>query len=423
MKKLLFCFLMIVYSALNAQEVLDKIVAVVDEEIILKSEVELKVVMFASQRNLDPTSEDLKKTVLNELINEKLLFAQAELDSIVISEDEVKAQLEYQMNYFIQQLGSKERVEQAYGMSMEKMRRELKDEVEKNLMTQRVKAKKFAEISVTRREVKEFFENYKDSLGLIPQKFTLSHIFINPNTNYRVKQRAFETAKTLLDSIQKGADFAALAEEYSDDPGSAVKGGDLGYVKRGVFFPQFEAAAYALQPGEISKVVETPVGYHIIEMLDRRGESIKTRHILIKPESDDDSDLEAIEFLASLRDSIQQGVNTFEYYAKVYSDDKESSKKLGQLGVFELDQLDKPLLDQVYKLEVGEIGFPKRLQVNKDTYGFHILRLDKRTNAHKPDFETDYEEIKQLADFNKKQRLFNEWLKSLREEIFWEIKA
>ncbi|MGD8778416.1 MAG: peptidylprolyl isomerase [Ignavibacteria bacterium] len=422
MKKYVVYFFFLMMSVINSQEVLDKIVAVVDNEIILKSELEYRVAAMAAQRNLNPNDDKLKKAILDELIAEKLLFAQAEIDSITVSDDEVTNQLDYQLNYFTQQYGSREKVEEIYGMSMERIRRELRDDVKKNLMVQKVQQKNFDDIQVTEREVREFYKTYKDSIGLIPERFEISHIFINPVASDKIKEEARAFAQTLLDSIKKGADFAELAKEYSMDPGSKSVGGDLGYVKRGAFYSEFESAAFALAENEISKLVESPVGYHIIQLLDRRGESIHTRHILIKPTIDDDADLNAIEFLGSIRDSIINNENTFEYYAQKYSDDDESAKFGGDLGKFEVGQLDKSLLETVYKLDEGEISFPKRLDIDNSTYGFHIVLLRSRTPEHKPTIENDMDELKQIAIFNKKQKLYAEWLNKLKENIYWEIR-
>ena len=406
----------------SAQEIIDRIVAVVDNEIILQSELDFQVNLLAAQRSLNPKDPKLQKQILNAIVEEKLLYAQAELDSIVVSDDEVQRQLDYQLNYFIQQYGSKEKVEQAYGMNIDRIKRELRGDLRKNLMVEMVKNKKFGRIEVSRREVGEFFDIYEDSLGLIPEKFTLAHIFINPQASEKVRNTAREFAGSLLDSIKEGGDFDKLAREFSDDPGSASQGGDLGFVKRGVFFPEFESAAFALKPNELSTVIESPVGFHIIQLLERRGESIHTRHILIKIKNDDDADLRAIEFLSEVRDSIINTDNPFEYYARKYSDDKETARFGGVLGAFEVSQLDKSLLDVVYKLKEGEIGFPKRLDIDANTYGYHIVKLQKRTPEHKANLENDYDEIKKLAEFNKKQKLYLNWMKELKDQIYWEIR-
>lgn len=422
MRKILF-LLLLFNSIISAQEVLDKIAAVVNNEIILLSEVDWYTQVAAVQQNLNPDDPELKKQILNKMIEDKLLLAQAELDSIQVTDQEVEAQIESQISYLINQYGgSQERFEQAYGMSVERIKRKLREDTRKNLMAQRLKQQKFGKIEVTKREVEEFFTEYRDSLGQIPEKFEISHIFINPKAGEKVKQAAKKFAQTLLDSIKNGADFAEIARAHSDDPGSKAAGGDLGFVKRGVFFPEFEAAAFKLNEGELSDVIESPVGFHIIQLIERRGESIHARHILISVKVDDDADLRAIELLTEIRDSILNNANTFEYFAKKYSDDESSAKFGGKLGTFEKGQLDKSMQDQVFKLQEGEISFPKRLEVGRGSYGFHLIRLDKRIEAHMPSLQTDYEEIKRIAEFKKSEDLFNEWLNDVKEKIYWEIK-
>jgi len=422
MRPFIFIILLIVCQNLFSQQQVDKIAAIVDNEVILLSEINFQTNLLASQRKLDPNDPSVKEQVIKLLVEEKLLLAQALIDSVVVTEDEVTRQLDYQLEMFIQQYGSRDRVEQIYGMPFEKIRRELRDDIRKNVLVQKMQEKKFGFIESSRREVEEFFEVYKDSLGVIPEKVKVAHIFRNPKTSGELKKKYFEKASKLLDSIKNGADFASLAKEFSDDPGSAAVGGDLGFVKRGVFYPEFEAAAFALAEGEISKVTESPVGYHIIQLLERRGESIKTRHILIKIKADDEADLAAIEFLTDIRDSIVRLKTPFSDLAKKYSDDKETAVFGGALGTFYLNQLDKNLLDAVSKLKEGEISFPKRIDYSADTYGYHIVFLEKKIPQHKPDLEIDFADLKKLSEEYKKQRLYSEWMEELKSKIFWEIK-
>ena len=421
MKKCLLVFLLITGIS-NAQEVLDKIVAVVDNEIILKSELDFRTTVEAAQRNTVPTDSTLRRQILNSIIEEKLLYAQAELDSITVTDEQVKQQLESQMNYFVQQYGSARKIEEVYGMPIERLKRSLQDDTRKNLMAQMLQQKKFGQLDASRKEVEDFYNKFKDSLGVVNDKYEISHIFQNPKSGERIKKKAKDFALALLDSIKKGEDFSRLAKKYSDDPGSASQGGDLGAVKRGVFFPEFEAAAFALAPNQLSGIVESPVGYHIIQLLDRHGESIHCRHILIKVKSDDEADLKAIEFLSDLRDSVVRGKNTFEYYAKLDSDDKETSRFGGVLGTFETSQLDKSLLDIINKLKEGEISYPKRLEVSKNVYGYHIVKLIKRIPQHKANVDIDYSDLKRMSEYYKKQKLYSDWIKDIKSRVFWEIR-
>lgn len=418
----LIAFLLACTVSSFAQEVMDKIVAVVDNEIILKSELDFQVGVYASQRQLDPNTPGLRDQILNSMIEEKLIYAQADLDSISVTEEEINQRIDYQINVFTQQYGSVANIEKIYGMSIDRIKRELRDEVRKSLMSQRLQEKNFGKLQATRREVEEFFAAYKDSIGTIPEKFTIFHIFQNPKASEKLKKKFYVKAASLLDSLKAGRDFSELAKKYSDDPGSAAQGGDLGFVKKGVFYPEFEEAAFKLNVGEISGVVESPVGFHIIQMLEKRGESVNTRHILIKIKADEDADLKTIDFLTEVRDSIQKGFGTFQEYAKKYSEDKESAPFGGELGTYYMNQLDKALLDAVGKLKQGEIGYPRRLEYAPGTYGYHIVWLKSRIPQHKADLEDDYSEVKRLADEYKKQNEYKKWIAKIKNKIYWEVR-
>lgn len=422
MKFKILALLMFLSYNLYSQQVLDKIVAVVDNEIILQSELDFQTQTYAAQQKIDPNQPGLKEQILNNMIDDKLVYAQATIDSIQVSDDEINQRVDYQVNYFIQQYGSRERLEQIYGMSLEKIKRELRDEVRKNIMIQKLQQKKFGDVDVSRREVEDFFDTYKDSIGIIPEKVQISHILKIPEASEATKEKYRAFAQAILDSIKAGADFATMAKKYSEDPSSAKNGGDLGFVKRGVFYPEFESAAFALQPGELSDVVETPVGFHIIQLLEKRGESIHTRHILIKIKKGENADLKAIEFLSAIRDSIVDKNNTFEYYAKKYSDDKETAPFGGQLGTFYVAQLDKTMGETVSKMKEGEISYPKRINLDRDNYGYHIVFLEKRIPQHKANLKEDYNELKKLADQNKKQEKYLEWIKELKKKIYWDVR-
>jgi peptidyl-prolyl cis-trans isomerase SurA len=421
MKLLIVPVLLLTLNAFP-QQVIDKIVAVVDNEIILQSELDFQTNLIAAQRKIDPKTSGLKEQILNALIEEKLAYAQANFDSINVSEDEINNRIDYQLQVMTQQYGSREKIEQLYGMSIEKIKRELRDDVRKNIMVQKLQEKNFAYVDATRREVEDFFSQYKDSIGVIPEKVTIAHIYRNPKTTDKIKASTREFAQSLLDSIKIGADFAELAKRYSEDPGSASQGGDLGFVKRGVFYPEFETAAYELEAGQLSGVIESPVGFHIIEMIEKRGESIHTRHILIKTKADEEADLKAIQFLSDLRDTLLQNMDMFSFYAKLYSEDNQTVKFGGELGTFYLNQLDKNLLEAVSKLKKGEIGFPRRIEYGGGNYGYHIVYLKDRIPQHNANLESDYAEIKKLADDYKKQQEYQKWIASLKEKIYWEIR-
>jgi peptidyl-prolyl cis-trans isomerase SurA len=421
MKFKLFLLVVVIGFNVYAQEVVDKIAAVVDNEIILKSEVDYQVKITAAQKKEDPDTPGLEKEVLNQMIDEKLAYAQALLDSIQVSDDEVNSSIDRQIQYFEQQYGSQEKVEKIYGMSLEKIKRTLQDPVRKQLMVRKLEQKKFGDINVPRMEVEKFFNEYKDSIGVIPEKVQIAHIFIIPKVTEKAKEKYKAKAEAILDSLKHGADFAKMAKKYSEDPGSASEGGDLGWVGKGVFYPQFEAAAFALKPGQISGVVESPVGFHIIQLIDKRGDKIHVRHILIKIKKGDEADLDAITKLTNIRDSIVSGHETFAKMAKKYSEDKESAPYGGDLGTLYVNQLDPQLKEIVSNLKVGEISFPKRLNYGRDNYGYHIVLLEKRIPQHQASLKTDFPEIQKLAEQYQKQKLYNAWIDKLKKSIYWKI--
>jgi peptidyl-prolyl cis-trans isomerase SurA len=422
MKFKFFVFLLILASSvLYAQKAVDRIVAVVDNEVILQSELDYQVRLVAAQKKVDLETSGLQEQVLNQMVEEKLAYAQALLDSVQVPEEEINQRIDYQIQYFIQQYGSKEKVEQLYGMSIEKIKRTLEDPVKKQILVQRMEEKKFGDVDATRRDVESFFNTYKDSIGVIPEKVEIAHIFVTPKVTGKMNEKYKSVAQSILDSIKRGADFGEMAKKNSEDPGSASSGGDLGWVGKGVFYPEFEAAAFALKQGALSDIVESPVGFHIIQMLDKRGDKIHVRHILIKIKKGDQADLSAIELLSSTRDSIIQGKGTFAEYAKKYSEDKETSAYGGDLGIFFLSQLDQNMLDIISKMKEGDISFPKRIDYGKGNYGYHIVLVKKRIPQHIAGLDTDYQEIKKLADQYKKQKLYDAWIKQLKDKIYWKI--
>lgn len=421
MKRFLLVVLILIGTKLYAQEVVDKIVAVVDNDIILKSELDDQLLYLASQKNLDPNSDVLRKKILTEMINHKLLVAQAQIDSIKVNDEEVNQMVEMRISQFIQQYGSIENLEKAYHGTVDKLRKYLKEDGQKNYLYEALRRKKFGMVTVNSEEVKSFYNSFKDSLGMVNEKYQIAHIFMNPKTGERIQRVARELAKSLLDSLKKGADFAALAKKYSSD-GSAAMGGDIGFKKRGELVTEYEAASFSLAPNQISDVVKTTFGYHIIQLLEKKGETIHTRHILIQPKSDDKNDLETIQFLGDLRDSIVLKKNTFEFYARKFSDDKNSSRLGGELGTFEASQLEKQLTEQLVKMKSGDLGFPKRYDYGNNVYGFHLLKLIKKIPQHHADIDIDYDDIKNIVLQKKKNDLVANYVEELKKNIYWEIR-
>lgn len=399
-------------------QVLDRVVAVVDNDIILESDLAAQVQFFIFNNKLDQNTPGIREQVLQSMISEKLIVAKAIEDSVTVTDDEVRQQLDAVIQQRLQQVGSEARLEELYGMPIAKIRREFREEMRKNILASRLQQQRFGNTSITRREVEEFFASYSDSLGLIPEEVELAHIYIEPKVNDRKKEEARIRLQSLLDSLKAGIAFADLATRHSQDPGSAAQGGDLGLVRRGQFVKEFESVVFSLGEREVSGIVETKFGMHVIELLERRGEAVHARHILIRVERSEADDDSAIALLMTLRERALAGED-FAALARKYSEDKETAASGGSLGIAELEQIDKKFYPTVAPLQQGEISMPVRLTVGTG-YGYHIVLMKKRTPAHTATLERDYERIETIAMNFKRNSEYQSWLQELREKIFWE---
>lgn len=405
---------------LASQTLLDRIVAVVDKEIITESDLQERLNYIALQNRLDPTKPELRKQVLEAMIADKLVLAQAIIDSISVTEEEVTHALDQQFQNLILRAGSEQRLEQMYGKPVARLKREARPEIRKQMLIQRIRQQRESTIQVTRREVEEFYESYKDSLPNVPEELDLSHIFIVPKPDSALDEQTRKKISTIRDSILAGGDFADFAKRYSQD-GSAAGGGDLGWAKRGlVFVPEFESAVFALKEKEISPVVKTEFGYHVIQLLERRGESVHARHILLRIEKGPSSDSVTVERLRRLRERLIQG-ESFAELARKYSEDEDTKSVGGDLGRVAVDQLEADFESVVKDLKPGEISQPHRVSL-RSSYGYQIVLLKKRIPAHSVNMAEDYRRVEQMALFVKRNRLSAEWIEELKKSIYYEVR-
>ena len=401
---------------------LDKIIAVVGNDIILESELNSQLMMFAQQdTSLNPNDPVARKRVLDMLINEKLVVMKAIEDSIEVSDEEIKAQWEQQLDQYVKYYGSIKRIEDIYGMSIDRMRYEYRDEIRKHLLSQKIKMQKFGKVDVTEREVKEFYEQFKDSLPEIPKQVELYHIvkYIKPSEN--VKEEVYQLALRVRDSILNGGNFADFAKRYSADPGTKDEGGDLGWIKKGKLFPEFEKAAINLAEGQISKPTETPFGYHLIENLGLNKDSIHARHILFKFKQSDADTKKTIEFLKNLKQKIEGG-EPFEEMAKQYSEEIETKGTGGFLGKYPVDNMPPALAKIINSMKVGDISDPLSYG-NEPKPAYHIIWKKALIPAHTASIKEDYQELEQLAKNYKQGKLYQKWVEGLRKTMYWEIKG
>jgi peptidyl-prolyl cis-trans isomerase SurA len=402
----------------SAQTVVDRIIAVVDKEIITESDLLERISYYAMQNRIDPKNPELRSMMLDGMIADKLILAQAILDSVNVTEEEVNRALEQQFQNFIRQAGSEQRLEQIYGKPVSRMKREFKPEMRKQLLIQRVRQQREQNITIARREVEQFYESYRDSLPKVPEEVDLSHIYVVPKPDSALEVKTRQTLNAIRDSILAGGEFADFARRYSQD-GSGAGGGDLGWAKRGVVFvPEFEEAVFALKEKEISPVVKTEFGFHLIQLLERRGESVHSRHILLRTERGPASDSATVTFLRSLRDRALKG-ESFAELARKYSEDDETKSIGGDLGLIAVEQLEAEFSSVVKSLNPGEISEPHRVPL-KASYGYQIVLLKKRVNAHDVNLQNDYKRVEQMALYLKRNRINAEWLEELKKNISWE---
>ncbi len=417
----LFAFVFGCMSAYSQDEG-DKIIAIVGNDVILQSDLNFQLYNYLTQNNLQQVNNEIVEQVFQNLLTEKLMLAKAEQDSIYVSQDEINKQVEGRLNEIVGQLGSEKNVEEAYGITIPKIRKLLGDQVERNTKISRVKQEKFGYgITVTRPEVVKFYGDYKDSLPAVPETFELSQIVRIPKISEDAKFIAKEKALQILDSVKSGRDFSELAKKYSDDSLSALQGGALGKAKRGSFVKEFEDAAYLLQPGEVSDIVETEFGYHVIKLIDKTGDFITAQHILVKFPRLEAADFTEINFLKTLKSDITAGKLTFKQAAVINSQDPRTAADSGYVGKLAINNLDSLEIIAIRDLNTGEISDP--VKVGDDRYyGYYIYQLMQRFPEHNATLENDYELLRQYAQRYKEQKLLGEWIDELKKTIYVEIK-
>ncbi len=409
------CFFIVISAFASDTLVVDKVIGVVGDNIILLSDIELQYEQLAAENPEVPT--EFKCEILNQMLTQKLFLQQAKLDSIVISEDEIESELNRRIRYFTAMIGSVEKLEDYYGKSILAIKDEFRKDIADQLLAQRMQGNIFGSIKVTPSEVKKFFNSIpKDSIPYYNAEVEIGQIVKKPEVAIEQRQLAIEKVEGILARARKGENFATLATIYSEDPGSANKGGELGFVGRGELVTEFEGAAFRLKPDEISDIVKTKFGYHIIKMLEQKGERIRVSHILIKPKTSTYDLQDAITFLDSVRTLITDSAMTFEKAVDKFSEDEESKSQGGLLvnqqtgnASFEISQLDKNVYFAIDKLKVGEISKPQIFVTAEGEQAVRILMLRSESAAHTANLQDDYYKIKAIALQRKQEAELTKW--------------
>ena len=386
-------------SAQRYKGVVDKSIAIVGNEMITISDVEAQVQAARAQGQAADRCQ-----LLENMMQSKLFVAQARVDSLEVNQDQVSAQLEQYTAQYLTLAGGEEALTEQLGKPLYKLRQEWREQLEEQTLAQEEQREIANRMTpVTPYDVKQFLDTADvASLPIVPIKYQMSQICVYPDREaaaIAVKERLLSIRERILN----GERFATLARLYSEDPGSARKGGELGMASKSIFWPAFSDAAMALKPGNISQIVETPDGFHIIEVLEKSGDMFNARHILIKPSYTSEDRDKAFSRLDSLRTAIMDSTITFELAARFYSEDPATRTNGGQMAdpntgsaYFEIDQLKPQDYAAIQDLQLGEISEPIESLDNEGRDGnvvYKIVRLDKIVPAHTATFESDYTEL------------------------------
>jgi len=417
-----YLFLMFFFLGNNAfaqvkqDSVIDGIVAVVGANVILVSDIENQYLQVRSQGNIQGTAPKLKCTILENTLFQKLLLHQAQVDSTTVTDAQVEVEMDRRMRYFVSQAGSPEKLEEHFGKTLVEIKNELRDVIKEQMLVEQAQQKITKEVTITPSEVKAFFKSLpKDSIPLVNSELEVGMIVKQPAIGDAEKQLVRNKLKSFKERIAKGDEFSTLAVLYSEDPGSAKQGGELGMFKRGEMRPEFEAAAFKLKPGEVSDIVETEDGFHIIQMIERRGEYVNCRHILLQPKVTMGNLSKAKIFLDSVATLIIKSKMPFDEAVLKFSDDP--SRNSGGMMInqttgttkFESSQLDAKIFFVVDKLKEKEVSAPV-LMSDRGKQDYRIYYLKGRTKPHKANLEEDYSSIQNWALEKKKMEIVDKWI-------------
>jgi peptidyl-prolyl cis-trans isomerase SurA len=430
MKYWLSILFAILALSLNAQrEVIDKVVATVGGELILLSEIEEQRALMASQQeNLPP---NVRCNIMDQVMSTKLLLNQAKLDSIVVGDEEVEAQLDARIERILGYMNNDvSQFEEYYGQSINEVKTQFREDLKNQLLVERMRNQVLAGVSVTPAEVKDFFRSIpQDSLPFFNSEVEVGEIVHKPTPSDEEVERTIDFLDSLRTLIVEGeAAFAEMAAKYSED-GSARNGGDLGWAKRGRYVPAFEAAAFKLEKGEISPVTKSEFGYHIIRMEERRGNSIRVSHILLKPNISDEDMERARQYLDSVRQLIVHDSVSFSLAVKRFSnEDVQSYTNDGRMvnpatgnTFFEIGDLDPDIYFTIDTMDIGGISAPFMFRDPSGEKFFRIVRLQSRTDPHQADLTKDYSKIRQAAIESKKGDYINNWVRDKIEATYIDL--
>lgn len=410
-----------------SQEIIDKIVGIVGNEIIMMSDIENQYIQMASQQmDVNPNT---RCEILEDLMFQKLLYVQAQKDSIEVTPKEVETELDRRLSVFINQIGSEQKLEEYFGKTIKSIKNDLRSTIEEQMMAQKVQQKIIGDTKVTPSEVKRYFESLPaDSVPTIEAYYELSEIVIKPEVSKEDKEKVIGELNKIRERIQNGESFSTMAVLYSEDPGSAMKGGELGFVNKTDLVPEFSQVAFNLtSPLDVSQVVETEYGFHIIQMIEKKGNMMNFRHILMKPKVSMEA-LEAADKKANeVYDILKTDTISFVDAVKKYSngDSKGSDGKVmnpyyGDAHMTS-DFLDPYTKAAIMSLKEGEYSKPFLSSDNRGIRVIKIVRLDLDVKEHKANMKDDYLTLQRYALEDKNSKLIDEWVKDKVQGVYIKV--
>jgi peptidyl-prolyl cis-trans isomerase SurA len=411
-----------------SQQVIDQIIAVVGDETILKSEIETQVIQMKSQGYVSDI--DLNCEVLEEMLFQKLLLKQAINDSIDVTVAEVDNELNRRLGVFINQLGSEQRLEEYYGKSILDIKTEFRTMIKEQLLTQRMQQELTMNVKITPSEVKSYFKRIpEDSLPELPSSYQLQQIVIYPKISKEEKEKCLTRINQYRERILSGDDFSTLAVLYSDDPGSSPQGGELGFVSRTDLVPEFASAAFNLQnPDDVSRVVETEFGYHILQLIEKKGNLVNVRHILVTPKTDRESENMAKLELENIRIKLMADSIQFETAASEYSEDEMSANSGGNMvnqmtgeSWFDESELDPLASSVIRQMSTGEVSKVIKTRDYRGKTVYKIYKLKRKVERHIANINDDYTYFQNLALEEKKADEIKDWIEKSLESTYVRI--
>jgi len=417
------------------EQLVDRIVAVVGDEIVLKSDVDQFVRRMMQQRQNASYSKDMWMTALDQLVDQKIMAEQARRDTMItVTDQQVEQQLEQRVQQLVRRAGGEKELEKVYGKSVLEIKEDFRGDFREQLLAQQLQQRKMRNLEITPSEVQGWFERIpQDSLPDLPKTVRLQHIVRYPKPDKQAKEEAKQVITSIRDSIVNGgASFEDMARQFSDDSGTASSGGRLTDVSLNDLVPEFAAIASRTPVGEISQVFynDQHDGYHVLRVNERDGNTIDLNHILIRVDQSQADGSVAKQYLSSVRDTLMQYEDVpFELMARRHSEEKSTANNGGrvvdpQSGVRDLvlDALGPSWKKTIRALEEGDVSQPAEVQLLNGDRAYHIVKLQRRVPAHRVNLEYDYERIRQYALQDKRSRKMDEWIQDLREEIYVDIR-